>query len=83
MKEKVELVKFNLTPGMTKELIKFNGIKKELVNLKSKEILNKDDLIKIQEFENELNKARIKFIREFRENNKEEIIKYLEIKDQF
>ena len=33
MKEKLELVKFNLTDNMTKELIKFNNLKKELILL--------------------------------------------------
>ena len=83
MKEKLELVKFNLTPEMTKALIKFNNIKKEFIILKNKEILSKEELIKIQKLENELNKTRIKFIKEFRDNNKEEIIKYLQMKDQF
>jgi hypothetical protein len=82
MKEKLESVNFKLTPVMTRELIKFNSIKKELITLKSKEILDNEDLIKISNLENELNKTRINFINEFRNNNKEEIIKYLHIKDQ-
>lgn len=82
MKEKLESVSFKLTPVMTKELIKFNSLKKELINLKNKKILDKEDLIKIGNLENELNKTRISFINEFRNNNKEEIIKYLQLKDQ-
>ena len=82
MKEKLESVSFNLTPVMTKELIKFNRLKKELINLKKQKILNKEDLIKIGNLENELNKTRISFINEFRNNNREEIIKYLHLKDQ-
>ena len=82
MKEKLELVKFNLTPIMTRELIKFNTLKKELINLKQKKILSKDELMKIQELESGLSKARIRFIKNFRQNNKEEINKYLKIKDQ-
>ena len=83
MKEKLELVNFNLTNVMSEELIKFNNLKKELIKLKSKEYLNKEEIIKIKELEDELNKSRIRFIKEFRENNKEEIDKYLQIKDQF
>ena len=83
MKEKLESVSFKLTPVMTKELIKFNSLKIELINLKNKKILDKDDLIKIGHLENELNKTRINFINEFRNSNKEEIIKYLELKDHF
>ena len=82
MKEKLESVNFKLTPVMTRELIKFNSIKRELITLKSKEILDNEDLIKISNLENELNKTRINFINEFRNSNKEEIIKYLHIKDQ-
>ena len=79
MKEKLE---FNLTHKMALELIKFNDLKKELIKLKQKEVLNNNDLIKIQELEDEINETRIKFINEFRENNKEEIIAYLKLKDQ-
>ena len=82
MKEKLESVSFKLTPVMTKELIKFNSLKKELINLKNQKILDKEDLIKIGELENELNLVRISFINEFRNSNKEEIIKYLQLKDQ-
>ena len=83
MEEKLELVKFNLTPIMTEELIKFNNLKKELIKLKRKKILTNKEIIKLAELENELNKTRINFIREFRKNNQEEINKYLQIKDQF
>ena len=83
MKEKLELVNFNLTKIMSEELINFNNLKKELMKLKSKEILNKVEIKKIKELEDELNKSRIRFIKEFRLNNKDEIDKYLQIKDQF
>ena len=82
MKEKLESVSFKLTPVMAMELIKFNKLKKELINLKNQEILNKEDLIKMSNLENELNKIRISFINEFRNNNREEINKYLQLKDQ-
>jgi len=80
MKEKLEFV---LTPKMAGELIKFNNLKKELNNLKNKEILDNNDLIRISKLENDLVNTRIRFIKEFRDNNKEEIIKYLNSKDQF
>ena len=83
MKEKLELVNFNLTKIMSEELINFNNLKKELMKLTSKEILNKVEIKKIKELEDELNKSRIRFIKEFRLNNKDEIDKYLQIKDQF
>jgi len=79
MKENLE---FNLTHEMALQFIKFNEIKKELTDLKVKKILTKEDIVKINKLENELNKARTNFIKEFRENNKEEIIEYLKLKDQ-
>ena len=82
MKEKLESVSFKLTPVMAKELIKFNSLKKELIKLKNQKILDKEDLIKISNIEDELNKTRIGFINEFRNSNREEIIKYLQLKDQ-
>ena len=82
MNEKLDLVRFNLTNAMTRELIKFNELKKELLYLKNKKLLTNQDIVKIKETETKLNKTKIKFIKEFRENNKEEILKYLKIKDQ-
>lgn len=82
MHKKLDLVRFNLTNVMTNELIKFNELKKELLYLKNKKTLTKDDLVKLNKIENQLNKVKINFIKEFRKNNKEEILKYLKIKDQ-
>ena len=83
MKEKLELVKFNLTTGMTEELIRYNNLKKQLFKLKQNKVLDKQKLNIIKEIEIELKKTRISFIKQFRENNKEEINKYLQIKDQY
>lgn len=83
MNEKLDLVRFNLTDAMTRELIKFNELKKELIYLKNKDEIKQTDLRKIKEIENKLNEVRNEFIKCFRQNNKEEILKYLQIKDQF
>jgi len=85
MKKDLELVKFNLTPSMSFELIKFNNLKKELNKLKELYNLDKNEelLLKIKNIENELIKCRNTFIREFRLNNQDEITRYLQIKDQF
>lgn len=85
MKKDLELVKFNLTPSMSLELIKFNNLKKELNKIKELYNLDKNEelLLKIKDIENELIKCRNTFIREFRLNNQDEITKYLQIKDQF
>ena len=85
MKEDLESIKFNLTPSMSLELIKFNNLKKELNELKELYNLDKNEelLLKINEIEKELIKCRNTFIKEFRLNNQEEITKYLQIRDQF
>lgn len=84
MKEGLELVKFKLTPQMSLELIKFNELKIELNSLKKLYNLDKSDelLLKIRILENKLNNSKKRFIKDFRLNNKEEIIKYLQIRDQ-
>ncbi|MBQ9071998.1 MAG: hypothetical protein IJY25_02445 [Bacilli bacterium] len=83
-KKDLELVKFNLTPSMSFELIRFNKLKKELNSLKELYNLDKNDelLLQIKQKEKELNDSRNQFIREFRLNNQDEIVKYLQIKDQ-
>lgn len=85
MKKDLDLVKFNLTSSMCLQLIKFNNLKKELNNLKKLYNLDKNEelLLKINDIEKELICCRNIFIQEFRFNNREEITKYLQIKDQF
>ena len=85
MNKELELVKFNLTQKMSLELIKFNNIKKELNKLKELYNLDKNEnlLLKINQLEKELINCRNIFIKEFRLNNRDEIIKYLELKDHF
>lgn len=84
MKKELEKINFTLTPSMTFELIKFNKLKKELLELKELYNLDKNEelLLQIQKLENDLNQSRNKFIMEFRLSNKEQIEEYLLIKDQ-
>lgn len=84
MQEKVELVKFTLTPNMSLELIKFNKLKKQLFEIKKLYNLDKKEelLLKIEQLELELASSRDKFIKEFRIVNTKEIEEYLKIKDQ-
>lgn len=77
MKENIDSIRFNLTPLMAEKLIEFNNLKKELNFLKNKDILEQNDIKQIKNIEDKLNKIRIEFIKEFRLNNKEEILKYL------
>ncbi len=84
MQEKVELVKFTLTPNMSLELIKFNKLKKQLFEIKKLYNLDKKEelLLKIEQLELELASSRDKFIKEFRLVNTKEIEEYMKIKDQ-
>lgn len=84
MNKRFDLVKFNLTDKMASELIKFNSLKKELTKLQKLYNLDKHEklLLQIKEIEGKMDISRNIFIQEFRINNKDEIIKYLEIKDQ-
>jgi len=77
MKKNMDSIKFNLTPLMAEKLIEFNNLKKELIFLKSKEILEPNEIKQIKIIGDKLNKIRIEFIKEFRLNNKEEILNYL------
>lgn len=85
MQKELELVKFTLTPSMTMELIKFNKLKKELLEIKELYNLDKNEdlLKKIEQIQNELDESRDRFIKDFRLNNKSQIEEYLKIKDQF
>ena len=85
MDKKIESIKFNLTPEMSLELIKFNMLKRQLNDLKELYNLDKNEklLLQIKKLEKDLKNSKKNFIKEFRLNNKEEIINYLKMKDQF
>lgn len=74
MDKELESVKFNLTEEMSKELIKFNKLKKELNNTKDKN--------KIKDLEIKIKESRNNFIKQFQKSNKDEIKKYKQLKDQ-
>ena len=74
MNKNMDSIKFNLTPLMAEKLIEFNNLKKQLNSLKREDTLEQNE---IKEIEDKLNKLRIEFIKEFRLNNKEEILNYL------
>ena len=80
MKDNINSIKFNLTSLMAEKLIEFNNLKKELNSLKNKDILEQNDIKQIKNIEDKLNQIRIEFIKEFRINNKEEILNYLNSK---
>lgn len=74
MHNNLEDIKFNLTPNMSKYLLEFNEIKKKLNEVEDKKERKK--------LERKLNILKDKFIVEFRLNNKDEILKYLSVKDK-
>ena len=80
MKNKNDLIKFNMTEIMSSSLIEFNKLKHELNSLKENySIKNKE---KINLIEKRLEELKIIFIKEFKQNNVDEIKKYLREKDQ-
>lgn len=79
MQEKI--IRFNLTQEMSIELLKFNELKKEINVLKQIEDKNESVLLLIEKKEKKLKNCRENFIRDFRLNNKKEIIEYLQTKD--
>lgn len=84
MCKKLKNLKFNLTPEMSLELIKFNELKKELDELYLDYNKSKDELvlIKITKLEKRMNDCRSRFVDEFRFSNEKEIRDYLDLKDQ-
>ena len=84
MQKKLEDIKFNLTKGMSKELIKFNNLKKELNDKISLYNLDNDDnlLEEINLLHKKVSESRNRFINEFRKNNKSEILEYIKINEK-
>ena len=84
MEKNIESIRFNLTSSMALELIKFNKLKEELNDLKMLYSDRKENniLSKINKIEKQMNICKNNFIRQFRNNNYEEIKNYLMLKDQ-
>ena len=81
MKNNINSIKFNLTYEMAQKLIEFNELKKQLINLKNKKVLTKEESIELNEMTNNLNKLKVSFIKSFRLSNEDEILEYLKIKE--
>ena len=77
MEKDINSIKFNLTLEMAQKLIEFNKIKKKLNSL----ICNEENLSEIEKLNEQLNNIKLNFIKEFRVNNKDEILEYLKLKD--
>ena len=84
MKEKIENIKFNLTPEMLKILIQFNKINKKYNSLIEEYDLtgNEELMLKIKELLKKKDESRELFIKQFQLNNRAEIKKYLQIKHE-
>ncbi len=71
--DEIAKIKFSLTPEMAEKIVKINKLKTKLIELDNNE--EKQLLIKEIEIEKK------KFIIEFQKNNKEQICKYLKLKE--
>ena len=84
MYKNLKNLKFNLTPEMSLEFVKFNELKKELDKLYLEYNKSNDELIliKITKLEKRMDNCRSRFVDEFRFSNEKEIKEYLNMKDQ-
>ena len=81
MSSKKELIEFNMTDVMSSSLIEFNKLKHDLNNLK--ENYSTENSEKIALIEKRLDELKVLFIKEFKQNNVDEIKKYLSEKGQY
>lgn len=84
MNKNIDDIRFNLTHEMSSELIKFNNLKTEYFKLLNEynDTNDKTILDKLKQLKQEMEKHKKIFIKEFKKNNREEILEYLSIKDQ-
>ena len=75
-------IRFNLTPEMADKIVEINNLKMKLLELKkqgrSDNSINKE----LSDLEEEIYIQKTNFIKEFQANNKEQIDKYLELKNK-
>lgn len=80
--EKISNIRFNLTPEMADKIVEINNLKMKLLELKkqgrSDNSINKE----LSDLEEEIYIQKTNFIKEFQANNKEQIDKYLELKNK-
>ncbi len=81
-------IKFNLTPLMAKKIVEINNLKIKLHDIeeKIKCVNSKDEINKLSiekdKTVKEIDIQKKGFIKEFQENNQEQINKYLELKEK-
>ena len=83
MKKNLENIKFNLTPDMSLELVKFNELKKEYNILKEKYDKTNDErtLIELTKLDKVIGDCKTRFIEQFRIDNERQIKDYLKYRE--
>lgn len=82
--DEISNIKFNLTPLMTNKIVEINKLKMELQKLDEMIVDEKNSelLVKKEKIQEEIDIAKKIFIKEFQHNNKDQISKYLELKEK-
>ena len=83
MKKNLENIKFNLTPDMSLELVKFNELKKEYNTLKENYDKTNDErtLIELTKLDKVIGDCKTRFIEQFRIDNERQIKDYLKYRE--
>lgn len=82
--KKLENIKFNLTSDMANDIMVIYNLKQELDDLKQRKD-NSNDLIVVEEYnklQQQLEKTKKQFIKNFKKNNQEQILEYKNIKKE-
>ncbi len=80
----IEDIKFNLTPEMADKIVKINDLKVKMLEInKQMEIIRDTKLVnEREEIMKKMDSFKKDFIKEFQSNNKEQINKYLDLKNK-
>lgn len=80
--EKISNIRFNLTPEMADKIVEINNLKMKLLELKKQGRSDNNINKELSDLEEEIYIQKTNFIKEFQANNKEQIDKYLELKNK-
>lgn len=80
--EKISNIRFNLTPEMADKIVEINNLKMKLLELKKQGRSDNNINQELSDLEEEIYIQKTNFIKEFQANNKEQIDKYLELKNK-
>ena len=82
--DEISNIKFNLTPVMADKIVEINNLKCKLLELEKQLDSSNDNKLQLKKakIEEEISIQKKKFIKEFQNNNKDQINKYLELKNK-